>query len=189
MRARIPFVLVVLLSWVLTGCGDDAASPPIDRPTDPTVDLSRDPAMLEVLGILDEFRTRTVLSGVGGDGVLEAFASDDPFALSRRIGYSDEAIAARTERLRSAIEDLRDRYGPVEAGSSTADGGAAFAASIDADPTLPLARQEIYLVCEIVGLLRDAFSCHAGYNILSDEYIGCMIGAVCDNCIGLAGLC
>lgn len=184
------FVVVLLFSlFVFAGCQDDTASPDDLGTSSDVADVAQDPAVAEILAILRDYQIRSIVSGIDGHAVLDALASDDPHALSRRIGYTDDEIAARDARMRVALDDLRSRFEPDDFGHGSGDGGASFAAWIDSDPSLSLERAPVYIICEMNGLMRDVGNCFSSTGPMTDGMYTCIFEAICNNCTGLEGIC
>lgn len=183
-------VFVLLFSFfVFVGCQEDTASFEDNSSPSEAVDVSKDPAVVEIAGILADYRARAIVAGIDGDDVFDALASDDPHALSRRIGYTDDEIAARDARMAAALADLEARFGPIPPGSREGDGGAAFAAWLDGSPSLEVARRPVVMLCEVVGLVRDATECVNTNPFGTDAMYSCIVSAVCANCWGFNDLC
>lgn len=183
---RTHFTVVVLLFSVLVfaGCSDDGATPDGPAPPADSVDVSQDPAMTEILGILADYRLRAVVAGLDADDVLASLASTEPHALSRRIGYTEDEIAARDARMLAAVGDLRARFPEARASGGFGDDAAALAAWLDGEPSIAMARRPVYVWCEMAGLVDAVVSCFGSEQPFTDAMYSCVFQAVCNNCTG-----
>lgn len=187
--SRVPavvfFCLVFLPFW--TGCADDSASTAVELQPPGQVPVSEDPAVAEIVALTRDFRTRVLAAGLDGDDVRRLSRSGDPHALSHRVGYSPEDMAARDARLGAAVDDLVARH-PEARESATAcapcgdEGFEAWAAWLDSEPNFEPAR--VVFLCEIVPLVLDILNCIDTTPFLSDAMFACVDAALCRNCTG-----
>lgn len=178
-------VLFLLVLALLPGCADDGAAPTPQPESAALEPIDEDPALVEIFAIVRDYRTRLLAAGLDGDDLRRLAAADDPRATSRRMGLTDEDMAARDARFRAAIDDLVARN--PEAG--LADGGCDACAEegveglaqwLDDEPTFASAR--ILFLCNIVPLVEDIVSCAQDNDFGTDAMYACAHLAICRHC-------